>query len=170
LVKPINLPESYFREQLALMMSEVRITHLDNKLPALAPVKKQIEKVERALRRVKQAIKGLPPNARVAQSIYWNDFCGLIEEVICTVEHHHNGIVVGQGGRILDSAKLQAAEVAREILSRWKDERPTKTINGTFYELTSVMYEGGTGIVGADLTRFCRLVVHHSEGASARLY
>jgi hypothetical protein len=143
LVKPINVPELYFREQLALMMSEVRIAHLDNRLPALGPTKKQIEKVENGLKRVKQAIKGLPPNARVAQSIYWNDFCRLIDEVICTVEDHQNGIVLAKGGRLLDIGKLQAAAIAQEILSMWKNVRPTKTIDGTFYELASVMYEGG---------------------------
>ncbi len=163
LVKPIDLPELYLREQLALMMSEVRIAHLDNRLPAQGPTKKQVEKVEHALKRVKQAIKGVPPHARVAQSIYWNDFCRLIDEVVCTVEHHHNGIVVGKGARLLDVAKLEAAEFARKILGWWKNVRPTKTIDGTFYELASVMYEGGTGIAGADLQRFCRLVVDCSE-------
>jgi hypothetical protein len=141
LVKPIDLPEPYFHEQLALMMSEVRIAHPANDLPALAPIKKQIEKVGDALKQ--RAISALSPSARSVQSIYRNDFCRLIDEVLSTVDAHHNGLIVTKGGRYPDLAKLQAAEIAREILSRWKNVRPTKTIDGTFYELASTLYEGG---------------------------
>jgi hypothetical protein len=158
LLKPIDLPESHFREQLALMMSEVRIAHLDNRLPALGPTKKQIEKVRQALKRLKQAITAVPPHARVAQSIYWNDFCRLLDEVTNTVEHHYSNIQVGKGGPLPDSAKHEAAKLAFELLI-WKNELPAKTNNGTFYELSSTLYEGGTGIAGADLQRVCRFAI-----------
>ena len=72
-----------------------------------------------------------------------------------TVECHCNDIQVPKGTHYPDEAKLQAALNAREVISKWFKERPTKTVNGTFYKLASVIYEGGTGKAEADLQRFC---------------
>jgi hypothetical protein len=149
LIRPTDRPEPRCRSDLALMMARVRVYQRMNSLPNLGPIKDQIKDVAKALKRTKRAIVVLPRSARVAQSIYWGDFCNLLDEVLKTVERHHDGIVPGKGCRPLDAAKSEAADAAFYAITRWKRARPTKTVDGVFYELASVIYEGGTGIQGA---------------------
>ena len=159
MLKPIDLPETHFREQLALMMSEVRIAHLDNRLPALGPTKKQIEKVRQALKRLSKRLRPF----RLMRE--WHNLStGMIFVDYLMRSQIQLSIITAiseleKAALFPNSAKHEAAKFAFELLI-WKNELPAKTINGTFYELSSTLYEGGTGIAGADLQRVCRFVIN----------
>jgi hypothetical protein len=159
LIRPLKLSEPDFREGIALLMAGVRVSQFGNALPPLRPIKDQIKEVADALKIARRAIRTLPGIARVAQSVFWDDFCDLIDEAIQLAEERHKEIEVGEGGRKLDLAKDYAANAALHVISEWKRAKPAKTVNGAFYELASVIYEGGTGIEGANLERHCRRAV-----------
>jgi hypothetical protein len=159
LIRPLNLSEPDFREEITLFMLVVRILQFGNTSPPLRPIKDQIKEVADALKIARRAIRTLPRIARITQSVFWDDFCDLIDEAIQMAEERHKGIEVGDGGRNLDLAKDYAANAAHHVISEWKRTKPVKTVNGAFYELASVIYEGGTGIEGANLQRHCRRAV-----------
>lgn len=160
LIKPVTMPEPDFRRVIATFMDWIRTNQTANSIPNMGRVKSQIEHVAHALRKTIKAIAELPRPARVQQSIqYWDDFCGLLQGVLQTVELHHKLFEVNKGGRQPDLAKVNAAEGAAYLIINIQHGTPSKTIGGAFYELASVLYEGGTGISGADLQRFCRNAV-----------
>jgi hypothetical protein len=55
--------------------------------------------------------------------------------------------------------KHEAALRAYQLL-RTSGTTPTLSEDGPFFELAKLLYEGGTGIVNADLSRACRQVFH----------
>jgi hypothetical protein len=70
----------------------------------------------------------------------------------------------GRSGARKNWKKHATACVAYNLL-RFDGIKPTLSDGGPFFELASILYEGETGIAGADLSRACRIVFH--ERASA---
>jgi hypothetical protein len=165
LLRPVALPEWKCRDCLALIMSRTRVLRTQGRIPAPGKLKDHINDVAKALKRTKRAITTLPRVSRVVHSAYGGAFCNLLDEVLTTVQQHHNQIVQQKGCPPVDWAKYEAAYGARYAISVWKRERPTKTVNGTFYELASILYEGGTRIQGANLQRYCRRALDEPDTA-----
>ena len=55
-----------------------------------------------------------------------------------------------------DYVKSSAAEKAYQILSKYSSSPPTTTVEGAFFKLASVLYEGATGIAGVGMDHQCR--------------
>jgi hypothetical protein len=63
--------------------------------------------------------------------------------------------IVPKGSQIWDDAKVVAAVCAHSALKEY-GVTPTLTVDGAFYELASILYEGATGKKEQDLTQYCR--------------
>jgi hypothetical protein len=164
LIRPVtrpNYPEWRCRAELAFMMSGIRIQDMNNNLfPNMRQLKEQINEVAKAIKHTEHSIKTLPRLCRVSKwSVFSSEFCNLLDEVLKVAEEHRNHVVVEKGGRPFDSAKAEAATVALYMILVSTTDRPAKTVGGVFYELASILYEGGTGVQGADLQRYCRRVL-----------
>ena len=80
----------------------------------------------------------------------------LLEEVIETAKQLDQIIIGPVRAHRLPGRTKNVAAFAASTLPRLTGTPPTKTVNGPFYELASLLYEGATGIEGADLQRSCR--------------
>jgi hypothetical protein len=64
-------------------------------------------------------------------------------------------------GRRRGSGPTMCAALWAHDLLRRHGVKPTCYAQGKFFRLAAVLYEGGTGIAGADVERACRQVFHH---------
>ena len=120
-------------------------------------VRKKIGDVVEALDDLKKSIDALPLVARTYQSNeYWETLREFIDGVRQTTSACLKEIGQPAGHRERDLTKAVAVDFAFRLMQRIGRERPTKTVGGQFFELASILYEGGTGISGANLQRPCR--------------
>ena len=62
-----------------------------------------------------------------------------------------------------DYTKLNAARAAYDLLKQFSSRKPTKTAGGDFYELATILYEGGTGTADASLELDCRRILETAD-------
>jgi hypothetical protein len=72
------------------------------------------------------------------------------------------------GGRRRDLGKQTAADTAYDLLNEYAGSPPTLTIEGPFYQLASVLYEGAMGHEEVDLQRHCRTAFKRRNALKGR--
>ena len=76
--------------------------------------------------------------------------------MIDSAEFYRNALVVRRGAHRWDNIKALSARLAAELLRTYSASRPTKTVDGAYFHIASLVYEGVTGKSGVDLSQYCR--------------
>jgi hypothetical protein len=130
--------------------------HLDlGAIPSARDLKKRLKKIGDDLRRTKRLVEQSSCVAAVVGTAFLGDFDRLID----SAQFYHDAIVVRRGSPRWDNVKAIAARYANELLRSFGSALPTKTPDGPFYNLASLLCEGATAKVGVDLEQYCRDVL-----------
>jgi hypothetical protein len=125
-------------------------------IPSPGDLKKRLKKIGGDLRRTRRLLD--EPSGCVA-AVVGPDFLGEFDRLIDSAQFYHDAIAVRHGSRRWDNVKAIAARYANELLRSFGSAPPTKTPDGPFYNLASLLYEGATAKVGVDLEQYCRDVL-----------
>jgi hypothetical protein len=135
-----------------------------------AVVREELRKFAHALHGAVAALT-TPPHWPLPIGVHWNELGSWDKDQLLSVCDELTGMAQvaeaearriarkGRQGRVPSEKRLAAAEFAYDLLESY-GIKPTLSPTGPFFQLTAALYEGGTGIADADLSRVCRAVFH----------
>jgi hypothetical protein len=155
LIQPNQEPNHEVRREVVNIIMEIKPTSTFGRGEA----RKQCRKMAGALRK---AVEVLANPLTQALSTRYGEMHKLCEELLTLAE-----AVEGWGkpkkGRPSKITKRTAAFYAHRLLLRHGDKSPKVYKDGAYFQLAAVLYEGATGIPGADLERACRDMLHEAR-------
>jgi hypothetical protein len=83
----------------------------------------------------------------------YSDFFAELNTLVRRIDHSAE-----YSGRKIDTKKWNAAAAARDLMREF-GRTPTKTVEGPFYQLASILYEAINGVGEVNLNRQCRGVL-----------
>jgi hypothetical protein len=164
LISPNPAPQALCATTISVRVDLLRQTHQDlSAIPSPGDLKKGLETVGRDLERTRQSLQS------VASVVFEKDvarqqrFFDELDWLIDSALFHHAALGVPRGSRRWDNMKALAARFAAELLRTYSASPPTKTIDGVYFQLAALIYEGVTGAVGIDLSQYCRDVIDSAD-------
>jgi hypothetical protein len=181
LLNPTDEEKTECRERVKECMLFVRaIAAGISRNPSSAQIRDDFENLAAALRRAKKALDKLcetdcllylPMNDgdpwRSPLKAEWGQFYNALTAKLALLETRKN--YVPKGSPLPDPAKRSAAWYSVYLIAVCGRKRPTKTLDGPFYELASLLYEGATYTAHANLERHCRRIFG-GKGAPRFIY
>lgn len=137
----------------------LRQAHINlSTIPSPGKLKNDLKKIRDDLNRTRRNLQSTIACAVVfekdgeRQKAFFDE----LDRLIDSAEFYRNALVIPPGSRRWDNLKALAARFAAELLKRYSVNAPTKTPNGVYFSLASMIYEGVTGKDNVDLSQYCR--------------